>query len=142
MNLYEQADGKDFFVRLKLREGIRIISKVKSAFTLYFWYVARTTVEYEFQGARIGGVYGLAPYTDQSIADDLEQSGTRCSVEQIRRYRATLTRKGYIAALRTPAGHRVMVLGSAKFVNKELKELPPWAIKLLHRRKSTVPARA
>lgn len=138
MNLSEQAGGKDFFVRLKLLEGIRIIREVKSAFALYFWYVARTTVEYEFHRSRIGAVLGGTLKTDQWVADDLSRHGTGCSVEQVRRWRTTLTKGGYIAGLRTPVGHRIIVFGSAKFPNQGSAVPRPWVIKLCNRRKSTV----
>jgi hypothetical protein len=138
METPQQTEVREFFVRLGLLEGVRIIREVKSAFVLYFWYLARITVEYEFHGIRIGGVLGLTPHTDERIADDLRGYGTRCSIEQIRRWRTNLTKGGYIATLRTPVGHQVLVIGSAKFLHREFGQLPRWALKVLNRWKSTV----
>ena len=141
MKISEQAGREDFFVRLKLLEGLKVIREVKSAFALYFWYIARVTLEYEVDGTRIGGVLWGSPNTDQCVADDLLRYGTRCSAEQVRRWRTKLTRDGYIAGLRTPVGYRIILFGSAKLLNQKLVPPPPWVIKLCKRRKSTVEQR-
>jgi len=126
-----ETGQSDFFIRLPLLEGVRIIREVKSAFALYFWYIARTTVEFQFRRVRIGGVLGLSPHTDQCIADDLQRYGTFCSADQIRKWRRKLIRCGLIVCKRTPVGSRTMVIDSAKFPHRAASALPSWAEKCL-----------
>jgi hypothetical protein len=144
VSMYTQS-GDNYFVRLGELELIKILREVRSASPLYIWYVARTTFEYEHDGIRIGAVLGTSPHTDQRIASDLAEYTAGVGRAQIRNWRQTLTAKGLIATLRTPGGNRVLVMGSAKFVNREPVSLPEWAVPLVDDalcRRSTEPAKA
>ncbi len=123
-----------FFVRLGLDQSIRTMAEVKSAFQLLFWYIGRITVEYATEpGVRCGGVYGLAPYTDFKIAEDITRIGLPCTGNQVYKWRHALARLGYVAWLRTPAGQRTLVIGSEKFPDTSLERLPSWAAAIVDR---------
>lgn len=129
----DQDRKEDFFVRMPLLEGVKIIKETRRAYTLYFWYIARVTVEWVFRGVRCGGVHRGIPYTDQRIADDLGSYGANCTADQIRKWRRQLIRKGLIVCKRTPVGHRTMVVRCLKFPGKTPEPIPQWAAKSMER---------
>lgn len=101
---------------------------------MLFWYIGRITVEYATEsGVRCGGVYGLAPYTDFKIAEDITRIGLPCTGNQVCKWRRTLARLGYVAWKRTPVGQRTLVIGSEKFPDNSLERLPSWAAEIVDR---------
>src|ERR1035438_6418297 len=123
-----------FFVRLWLDRSMRTMAEVKSAFQLLFWYTGRITVEYATEsGVRCGVVYGLAPYTDFGIAEDISRMGLPCTGNQVYKWRHALARRGYVAWKRTPVGQRTLVIGSQKFPDESLEPLPSWAADMVDR---------
>lgn len=130
MPIYDYTK-REFFVTLPELAGMKIFMEVKRAFGLYWWAIARVTREYRHKGNRVGAVLGLCPVTDQRIADDVSRYGKRCSATQVRHWRRALERRGLIACLRTPAGHRIMVPGSDKFKDEPGNELPAWAANIV-----------
>jgi len=118
-----------FYVQLPLVDGLKIVADSKLAFRLYFWYVGRITVEYRTAwGIRCGGVLGLSPQVDPTVAADIARcSQENCTGWTVRSWRRALAKLGLIAWKRTPVGLRVFVIGSNKMPDAKLKELPNWA---------------
>jgi hypothetical protein len=118
-----------YFVRLPLIDGLKILADSRLAFRLYFWYVARITVEYRTaSGVRCGGVLGLSPQTDREVAADIAKcSQVRCPEWTVRSWRRALAKLGLVAWRQTPAGLRVFVIGSNKMPDEEVEKLPEWA---------------
>lgn len=93
------------------------------------WLFFRITVEFEVEpGLRVGAVFRLAPLTDGDIAGDMrDRFGLRTpTARKVRRWRYALTAKGIIAPIRTPRGHRLLVLNTNKFRSTP-DALPKWA---------------
>lgn len=99
------------------------------------WLFFRITTEFEVEpGLRVGAVFRLAPLTDGDIARDMrERFQLRTpTARKVRRWRYVLTAKGIIAPLRTPRGHRLLVLDTNKFKSKP-DPLPGWAKEIVNR---------
>jgi len=124
-NVKESRD--DFFVKIPLQSGLRIMEECGHAFKLLLWIVGRTTIEFQVDGFRVGAVLGFGPHSDSFIARDMAGCGVRCTDDKVFRWRQKLASKGLIAQVRTPYGHRLAVMYSVKFPGKVATPLPHWA---------------
>jgi hypothetical protein len=110
------GDKKTF--RIPVSNGLlEHCNQMGEAIWLFLWYIDKTTKEKADDSGDTGGaVLGGMPIRDSDAASALGRE-----VKTIRRWRAHLTKAGYIDTKRTPVGYSIKVRKSKKWVKNQNK---------------------